>query len=60
MRASLLVTYRSSQPGFAVINGKTTFWIIPWKIIIAILTVIILAIIISTNKKRASKKNETN
>ena len=60
MRASLLVTYRSSQPGFAVLNGETTFWIIPWKIIIAILIIIILAIIISTNKKRASKKNETN
>jgi uncharacterized protein YpmB len=59
MKAVLLVTYRSFDPGFAILNAETTFWIIPWKIIIAILLVIILAIIIRTNKKKARKENET-
>lgn len=59
MKATLLVTYRSFQPGFAVLSGQTNFWIIPWKLLIAILIVIILAIILSTNKKKARKKNET-
>lgn len=59
MKAVLLVTYRSFDPGFAVLSAETTFWIIPWKIIIAILLLIILAIIIRTNKKKARKRNET-
>lgn len=59
MKAVLLVTYRSFDPGFAILNAETTFWIIPWKIVIAILLVIILAIIIRTNKKKARRKNET-
>ncbi len=59
MKATLLVTYRSFQPGFAVLSAQTSFWIIPWKLLIAILIVIILAIILSTNKKRARKKYET-
>ncbi len=59
MKATLLVTYRTSQPGFAVLSGQADFWIIPWKLLIAIFIIIILAIIINANKKRARKKNET-
>lgn len=56
MKAKLLVTYRTFQPGFAVLNGETTFWIIPWKIIIAILLTLLLAIIIRTWKKKTEKR----
>jgi hypothetical protein len=58
LTAKLLVTYRSIQPGFAVLNGETTFWIIPWKIIIAILVITILVIIIRTWKKKSERKVE--
>lgn len=60
LKAKLLVTYRSFQPGFAVLNSETTFWIIPWKIIIAITVVILLAIIVKTIRKNLAKKNYEN
>lgn len=56
MKAKLLVTYRTFQPGFAVLNGEASFWIIPWKIIIAILLALVLAIIIRTWKKKQEKR----
>lgn len=58
MKATLLVTYRSFQPGFAVLNSETTFWIIPWKIILAILTTIALILIVRITKKKIEKKYE--
>ncbi|KFN39384.1 hypothetical protein KN63_02450 [Smithella sp. F21] len=58
MKASLIVTYKSFQPGFAVLNAQTTFWIIPWKILLAILIVLILVIVIRTRKRKANRKNE--
>ena len=56
MTAKLIVTYRSYQPGFAVLEAETTFWIIPWKIIIAILLVIILIIAYNIYRKNNKKK----
>jgi len=56
MTAKLIVTYRSYQPGFAVLEAETTFWIIPWKIIIAILLVIILLIAYNIYRKNNKKK----
>lgn len=56
LKAKLIVTYRSFQPGFAVLDAQTTFWIIPWKIIIAVLAVLLLAIIIRISKKKLEKK----
>lgn len=58
MTAKLIVTYRSYQPGFAVLNAQTTFWIIPWKIIAIILLVIILVITYNIYRKKNKKKNE--
>ena len=58
MKARLMVTYRSFQPGFAVLGSEATFWIIPWKIIIAILAAILLVIIIRITKKKINRKNE--
>ena len=58
MTAKLIVTYRSYQPGFAVLNAQTTFWIIPWKIIAIILLVIILIIAYNIYRKNMKKKNE--
>ncbi|HNW23441.1 MAG TPA: hypothetical protein PKH06_01620 [Candidatus Dojkabacteria bacterium] len=60
LKAKLFVTYRSFQPGFAVLNAETTFWIIPWKIIIAITVTILLAIIVKAIRKNLAKKNNEN
>lgn len=60
LKAKLLVTYRSFQPGFAVLNAETTFWIIPWKIIIIITVTILLAIIVKTIRKKLARKNYEN
>lgn len=53
IKANLVITYRSFQPGFAPLTATTTFWIIPWKYILILLILIIsLAVIIKVSKKR--------
>lgn len=44
--ASLLITYRSFQPGFYPLRAETSFWVIPWRYILIALIIIILTIII--------------
>ncbi len=56
MKAKIIATYRSYQPGFAVPNGQATFWIIPWKIIVIILLVITLIIAYNIYRKNNKKK----
>lgn len=56
MKASIVVTYRSIAPGFATLSAQTSFWIIPWKILIAIAVIILTGIIIITSKKKIRKK----
>jgi hypothetical protein len=56
MKAKLIVTYRSFQPGFATLTSETTFWIVPWKIIIAIALVALTGIIIYVSKKKIQRK----
>jgi len=56
MKAKLLVTYRSMQPGFATLSAETTFWIIPWKLIIAICVVLLTGIIIFVSKKKIQRR----
>lgn len=52
MTASLVSTYRTISPGFAPLTAETTFWIIPWKIIIGILVAIVLLVLILRKKKK--------
>ena len=56
MKAKLLVTYRSFQPGFAVLSSEANFWIIPWKIIIAILVILLTGIIVAVSKKKLQRR----
>jgi hypothetical protein len=58
MTAKLLFTYKSSQPGFSALSAETTFWVIPWKIILAILGVLLVIIIFRIIKKTLEDKNE--
>lgn len=56
MKANLLVTYRSYQPGFATLSSKATFWIIPWKWIIGIFVVALTATIYKVTRKKNIQK----
>jgi len=56
MKAKLLVTYRSIQPGFATLSAETTFWIIPWRLIIAICVVLLTGIIVLISKKKIQRR----
>ena len=56
IKAKLIVTYRSFQPGFAPLTSEISFWILPWKLIlIALIAIIAVIVIIKVVKK---KKNE--
>lgn len=50
--ANLIVTYRTYQPGFAPLTAQAKFWIIPWKLILAILATIIAIIVINRLRKK--------
>lgn len=46
IKANLILTYRTFQPGFAPLTAEVTFWIIPWKIILIALVVIVAIIVV--------------
>jgi len=54
MEAKLVVLYRSENPGYDYKTLYTTFWIIPWKILLVILLLLFL-IILYIRKKIKSK-----
>lgn len=56
--ASLLVTYRSFQPGFSPLTAETSFWVIPWKYILIALIIIILTIIIVRKLVKRRKEHK--
>ncbi|MBI2356612.1 hypothetical protein HYV12_00940 [Candidatus Dojkabacteria bacterium] len=51
IKAKLITTYRAKFPGFAPLSATTTFWIIPWKVILAILFTITLIIYLISRRK---------
>lgn len=54
--AKLVTTYRTFQPGFAPLTAEVSFWVIPWRYIVAILLIIIfIVIIIKTAKKKKAE-----
>jgi len=58
IKANLILTYRTFQPGFAPLTSEITFWIIPWKIILIIVTVIIsIIVIVKVSKKKRHTVN---
>ncbi len=57
--AETIILYRRHNPGFAILKAATTFWIIPWKLIILILTVIIVTYVV-LKLTRKKKKNTIN
>lgn len=58
--AETIILYRRNNPGFSVLEATASFWIIPWKLIILILTVIIVVYVVlklSRKKKENSVKS---
>jgi hypothetical protein len=57
--AETIILYRRNNPGFSVLDATTTFWIVPWKLIIFILTVIIVVYVVAklSNKKKEKNSN---
>lgn len=57
--AETIILYRRNNPGFSVLSATTSFWIIPWKLIILTLTVIIVTyVVLKLTKKK--KENTIN
>lgn len=54
--AELIVTYRSIQPGFAILSATTSFWIIPWKYIVLLLLIIITTVVILRMRKKKKEQ----
>ena len=57
IKAETIILFRRNNPGFAILDATTKFWIIPWKLIILILTVIIVMYVVLKTKKKKSKEN---
>src|SRR5690606_7210647 len=56
IKARLITTYRSVNPGFAPLGASLSFWVLPWKHLLA--GIILLAIIYrQTIGKRLQKSN---
>lgn len=54
--AKLVATYRTFQPGFAPLTAETSFWVLPWRYIVAALLIVtLLVIIVKTAKKKKAE-----
>ena len=58
MKAELIATYKSVNPGFSPILSETTFWIIPWKLLLAIIVATIVLIFVLSSRKKEKKKSK--
>lgn len=54
--AETVILYRRNNPGYSILSASTTFWIIPWKLIILILTVIIVSYVVFKLTKKKKQK----
>ncbi len=53
IKANLIATYRTFQPGFSPLTSEISFWIIPWRIILlALVFIITLVVIVKVSKKK--------
>lgn len=60
IKAETILLYRRNNPGFAILSASTSFWIIPWKLIILILTVIIVMYVVFKLSKKKKEKINSN
>lgn len=45
MNAEILMIYNSTNPGFSTLQATTTFWLLPWPVLVGILVLIIFIIL---------------
>ncbi|MCD4756280.1 hypothetical protein K8R20_01540 [bacterium] len=55
--AKAIILYKHTDPGYSILSATTTFWIIPWKLIIVILLVIMIPYVTLRTKKKKQKKS---
>lgn len=60
VHAKLLTTYKTENPGFAPLSATVTFWIIPWKHLLAILVVIFVLYQLVFRRVRGYDRGEKN
>lgn len=58
LKAILYSTYKSENPGFVTLTATTSYWVLPWKIILAI--IMVFTILIKLVNKLINKANKTN
>jgi hypothetical protein len=59
LNAKLITTYKATNPGFAPLSATVTFWVVPWKHILAIgIGVYILYKLIFRKAKQQKEKEE--
>lgn len=59
MRAELVATYKTENPGFHPIQSTTNFWIVPWKHLLAIIGGIGLIVLGARVKGGSTKKRSS-
>jgi len=69
IKAKLITTYMSKNPGLSPLSATTQFWILPWKLLLLIIFAIITIIFLATRKrnvkiiyieKPSNEKNDSN
>ena len=60
MHAKIIFTYSTTDPAFSALSAETSFWMIPWKVLLAIIISIIVFIVLKTRKlvKKIQKKKK--
>lgn len=58
IKANLIVTYRTFQPGFSPLTSEISFWVLPWRLILlAVIIIVAIIVIVRVSKKRKSHIN---
>lgn len=60
LKARLITTYRSENPGYAPLNSTYTFWVLPYKHILVILLVVGIMYKVISNLTRKNEKKPSN
>ncbi|MCD4811575.1 hypothetical protein K8R14_03155 [bacterium] len=55
--AEAIFLYRHTDPGFCILSATTTFWIIPWRLIIMVLIAIMVLYVTLKTKRKKPKKS---
>lgn len=55
IKAKLVTTYRAKFPGFSPLSATTSFWVLPWKIILGVILAIAFLLYLKSRKKEIKR-----